>query len=73
MHGAPMRRFGLGTELAVGQSADLTVFDLNESYLVDPAKFLTMGRATPFEGCELTGVCKLTMVNGEIVWKEESL
>ncbi len=73
MHGAPMRRFGCGTELAAGQPADLTVFDLNEVYTVDPAHFLTLGRATPFEGCELTGVCKLTMVGGELIWKEETL
>ena len=35
--------------------------------------FLTMGRATPFAGRALTGVCKLTMIGGEPVWKEETL
>ena len=73
MHGAPMRRFGCGTELAEGQPADLTAFDLTKTYTVDPETFLTMGRATPFAGCALTGVCKLTMVGGEPVWKEETL
>lgn len=73
MHGAPMRRFGCGTELAEGQPADLTAFDLTKTYSVDPETFLTMGRATPFAGCALTGVCKLTMIGGEPVWKEETL
>lgn len=73
MHTSPMRRFGCGTEIAVGQPADLTVFDLNETYTVDPEKFLTMGRATPFTGTQLTGACKLTMIGGEIVWKEDTL
>ena len=73
MHGAPMRRFGCGTELAEGQPADLTAFDLTKTYTVDPETFLTMGRATPFAGCALTGVCKLTMIGGEPVWKEETL
>ena len=73
MHGAPMRRFGIGTELSAGQPADLTVFDLNETYTVDPEQFLTMGRATPFAGTALTGVCKLTMIGGEIRWKEDVL
>lgn len=73
MHGAPMRRFGCGTELAEGQPADLTAFDLTKTYIVDPETFLTMGRATPFAGCALTGVCKLTMIGGEPVWKEETL
>ena len=36
MHGAPMRRFGCGTELAEGQPADLTAFDLTKTYTVDP-------------------------------------
>ncbi len=73
MHGAPMRRFGCSTELAEGQPADLTAFDLTKTYTVDPETFLTMGRATPFAGCALTGVCKLTMIGGEPVWKEETL
>lgn len=73
MHGAPMRRFGCGTELAEGQPADLTAFDLTKTYTVNPETFLTMGRATPFAGRALTGVCKLTMIGGEPVWKEETL
>ena len=73
MHGAPMRRFGCGTELAEGQPADLTAFDLTKTYTVDPETFLTMGRSTPFAGRALTGVCKLTMIGGEPVWKEETL
>ena len=73
MHGAPIRRFGCGTELAEGQPADLTAFDLTKTYTVAPETFLTMGRATPFAGCALTGVCKLTMIGGEPVWKEETL
>lgn len=73
MHGAPIRRFGCGTELAEGQPADLTAFDLTKTYTVDPETFLTMGRATPFAGCALTGVCKLTMIGGSPVWKEETL
>jgi len=70
MHDNPARRFGFGTPLAEGQPADLTVFDLNEEYTVDPEKFLSMGRATPFAGMRLYGVCKLTMIDGKIVWQE---
>lgn len=71
LHDNPARRFGFGTPLEAGQSADLTVFDLGRPFTVDPEQFQTMGRATPFAGMELYGVCKLTMVNGEIVWREE--
>ena len=73
LHDAPARRFGLGSPLAEGQSADLTVFDLDAEYTVDPAEFATLGRATPFTGCRLTGRCRMTMVAGEIVWQEENV
>jgi len=72
LHHNPAARFGFGTPLAAGQNADLTVFDLDKPFIVDPAQFQTMGRATPFAGMQLYGVCKLTMVNGEIVWQEEN-
>ena len=73
MHDNPARRFGLGSPLAEGQRADLTVFDLDAEYTVDPAEFATMGRATPFAGCRLSGRCRMTMVGGEIVWQEEKV
>ena len=59
-----------GQELAAGQPADLTVFDLDAAYTVDPEKFLSMGRATPFAGMDLYGVCRMTMIDGNIVWQE---
>lgn len=41
--------------LPVEGTANLAVFDLNEEWTVDPKEFASMGKATPFEGCELTG------------------
>ena len=72
LNGNAAKRFGFGTPLEEGQPADLTVFDLDKPYTVDPERFQTMGRATPFAGMELYGVCKLTMVDGRIVWQEEN-
>ena len=71
MHGAPKRRFGIGSDIEPGEPADITVFDLGRSYTVDPSEFLSMGRATPFEGRELYGRCLLTLVGGETVWEEK--
>ena len=70
MSAAPARRFGIGASLSVGQPADLCAFALNESFTVDPGKFASMGRATPFAGQTLFGVCKYTIVNGGIVWQQ---
>jgi len=67
----PSKRFGIGSNLQIGQPADLTVFDLNEEYPIDPANFLSMGRATPFEGEKVNGKCKLTMVSGIPAWEDK--
>ena len=59
------RRFGL----PVGN--DFTVWDLNTSYTVDPAEFLSQGRATPFTGTELFGRCVMTVHGGNVVYLDE--
>ena len=71
MHGAPARRFGVGTPIAAGEPADLAVFDLDKTWTVEPEKFLSLGRATPFQGWEVQGACKMTFIGGEIVWRED--
>jgi dihydroorotase len=68
----PRRRFGIGTEISENQAADISVFNLNESFTVDPETFLSKGGATPFENMNLYGKCKLTMVNGRIIWQDSS-
>lgn len=72
LHTNPCRRFGLGSPLEIGMPADLTVFDLNGSYTINPETFLSKGRSTPFTGKEVTGSCILTLCGGKIVWKDES-
>ena len=71
MWGAPRRRFGVGTPIAAGEPADLAVFDLDKTWTVEPEKFLSLGRATPFQGWEVQGACKMTFIGGEIVWRED--
>ena len=67
---APARRFGLPCEgLAVGTEANLTLWDLSAEYAIDPADFLSMGRATPFEGWKVRGRCVETVYRGMTVWQ----
>ena len=61
----PRRRFNL----PVGN--DFSVWDLNAKYTVDPKEFLSMGKATPFEGAEVFGKNLLTVHNGQIVYKSK--
>lgn len=57
------KRFGL----PVGD--DFSIWDLNVQESVDPAKFLSKGKATPFEGWELTGRCLMTLRGNDPVYR----
>ena len=59
----PRTRFGIPYD------GSLTVWDLEEQYTVDPAEFLSCGRATPFEGKQLFGRCVLTVCDGRPVYQ----
>ena len=66
----PRRIFRLGGAMQVGERADIAVFDVTKPYTIDTAEFLSMGKATPFEGEEVYGRCMLTLFGGEKVWIE---
>lgn len=66
----PRRIFRLGGAMQVGERADIAVYDITKPYKIDSAEFLSMGKATPFEGEEVYGRCMLTLFGGEKVWKE---
>ena len=70
MSSAPARILNLdGGEIKEGGVADLTVANLNESWVVDPAKFVSKGKNSPFGGYKLDGVVKYTVVDGEVKYK----
>lgn len=71
MHANPARRFGIGGALEEGAPADLTVFALDESYLIRSEDFLSMGKSSPFTGRTVFGKCLLTLSGGEIAWQAE--
>ncbi len=67
----PARAFGLpGGTLAPGAPADVTVLDLGRPRRVDPARFESKGRNTPFTGWTLKGAAVMTIVGGQVVWKD---
>ena len=47
---------------------DFTIWNLEKKFTVDPKDFLSMGKATPFEGMNFYGECMLTVKNGKSVW-----
>jgi dihydroorotase len=53
-----------GRPVAVGEPANLTVFDPNEEWQVVPAELASKSRNTPFIGIPLTGRVKHTVLRG---------
>ena len=69
MSAAPARRFGLDSGIRVGADANLALWDLNAECEIDPADFLSMGRATPFAGWKVNARCVETLYRGSTVWR----
>ena len=63
----PRRRFGipLGT--------DFSLWDLQSQYTIDPADFLSMGKATPFASWPVSGRCIATVCDGRIIYQVSDL
>jgi dihydroorotase len=64
----PSRAFRLpGGTLAPGAAADVVVLDVTTPWTVDPARFLSKSRNSPFAGRALVGRAVLTLVAGKVV------
>jgi dihydroorotase len=67
---APARLFKLpGGTLRRGAAADAAVFDPDVSWTVDPARFLSKGRNSPYAGHTLRGRVALTVVDGRVIYR----
>lgn len=58
-----------GGTLAKGSVADVAVFDPTITWTVEPDRFLSKSRNTPFEGRELVGRVERTIVAGRTVFE----
>ncbi len=69
----PARAFGLpaGT-LAPGAMADVIVVDAEKEWKVDPQRFHSKSRNSPFSGWNLRGKVLKTFVAGKLVHEEAS-
>jgi allantoinase len=69
----PAQVFGLYPAkgaIAVGADADLVVLDMEKTSVVEPAKFKSKAKYTPFEGWPMRGVPAMTFVGGTLVAKD---
>ena len=58
----PKKRFSIDT------GNDFTIFETDTEYVINPDDFLSMGRATPFEGWKVRGRCLLTVCDGKVAY-----
>ena len=58
----PRKRFNLPL------GTDFSIWDLEEEYEIDPEEFLSMGKATTFNGWKVNGRCKVTVCDGKLVY-----
>lgn len=69
MTAAPADLFGLpGGRIAAGEPADLLVFDPHARRTIDPERFESLGRNTPFAGCDLPGRVEAVIIGGHAVY-----
>lgn len=54
--------------LAVGADADIAIIDLDDRWVVDPARFRSKGRNSPFAGWKVKGSVFMTIMGGRIVF-----
>ena len=59
--------------LEEGGFADLVVIDLEKSLKIDPEKFLSKGRNTPYVGEEIYGIPVLTLCEGQVAYKDSEV
>lgn len=67
----PRSRFDLNNEIKIGNYIDVCVFDPDVKYSIDPEKFYSKGRSTPFKGREVYGEIVLTLCNGKVSYSND--
>ncbi len=67
----PARRYGLLAkgDVAPGYDADLVLFDPDDTFVVRAEESESSQGYTPFEGMELTGRVKTTLLRGEVIYE----
>src|SRR5262249_32739385 len=69
----PARAFSLpGGTFVAGSPADVTVFDPQREWTVDPQRFKSKSRNTPFSGWKLRGAVIAAFAGGRAVFRADS-
>ncbi len=61
----PRKRF------RIPMTTDFSIWDMRQSYIIDPEEFQSQGKSTPFSGWKVWGKCMATVCDGKLVWLEK--
>ena len=61
----PRKRFN------IPMTTDFSIWDLRQTYFIEPEEFQSQGKATPFAGWRVWGRCMATVCDGKLVWLEK--
>ena len=67
---ASILRLSSKGRLSLGSDADITIFDPEEVWTIDPEQFASKARNTPFAGREVKGKVKYTIVGGNVIYQD---
>ena len=67
---ASILRLSSKGRLSLGSDADITIFDPEEVWTIDPEQFASKARNTPFAGRKVKGRVKYTIVNGRVIYQD---
>ena len=60
-------------DLMVDLARDITIFDPEVEWMVDPEAFVSKGKNSPWAGCVLKGRVVMTIANGEVVYRDSTI
>ena len=62
---APRKRFNIPL------GCDFSIWDLRQTYIIEPEQFQSQGKSTPFAGWRVWGKCMATVCGSKLVWLEK--
>ena len=57
--------------LSLGGDADITIFDPEQEWVINPEEFASKSRNTPFAGRKVKGRVKYTIIGGNVIYQDQ--
>ena len=57
--------------LSLGGDADITIFDPEQEWVINPEEFASKSRNTPFAGRKVKGRVKYTIIGGNVIYQDK--